>query len=263
MMQHEENGTTIDLVRYRLSSAEGDLRAAQILYEAGEYRGANNRAYYSLFHAINAVHALHGKAYKRHKDALANFNKDYVKTEIFPREIGRKIGAAEEIRHASDYDDFYLVNTKGSVPALELDDGQVLTEGAAIVQYLGDQVPEKELIPLPKTMERYRVMEWLNFIATELQKSFTPIFNPAYTSCREEAKKTLLRQFDFVDRRLTGKSYVMGERFTVVDAYLFTISTWIEAAELSVDQWKALSAYRKRISERPAVCRAMMAEGLV
>ena len=159
--------------------------------------------------------------------------------------------------------DFYLVNTKGSVPALELDDGQVLTEGAAIVQYLGDQVPEKELIPLPKTMERYRVMEWLNFIATELQKSFTPIFNPAYTSCREEAKKTLLRQFDFVDRRLTGKSYVMGERFTVVDAYLFTISTWIEAAELSVDQWKALSAYRKRISERPAVCRAMMAEGLV
>lgn len=159
--------------------------------------------------------------------------------------------------------DFYLVNTKGSVPALELDDGQVLTEGAAIVQYLGDQVPEKELIPLPKTMERYRVMEWLNFIATELQKSFTPIFNPAYTSCREEAKRTLLRQFDFVDRRLTGKSYVMGERFTVVDAYLFTISTWIEAAELSVDQWKALSAYRKRISERPAVCRAMMAEGLV
>lgn len=159
--------------------------------------------------------------------------------------------------------DFYLVNTKGSVPALELDDGQVLTEGAAIVQYLGDQVPEKELIPLPKTMERYRVMEWLNFIATELQKSFTPIFNPAYTSCREEAKKTLLRQFDFVDRRLTGKSYVMGERFTVVDAYLFTISTWIEAAELSIDQWKALSAYRKRISERPAVCRAMMAEGLV
>lgn len=159
--------------------------------------------------------------------------------------------------------DFYLVNTKGSVPALELDDGQVLTEGAAIVQYLGDQVPEKELIPLPKTMERYRVMEWLNFVATELQKSFTPIFNPAYTSCREEAKKTLLRQFDFVDRKLTGKSYVMGERFTVVDAYLFTISTWIEAAELSVDQWKALSAYRKRISERPAVCRAMMAEGLV
>ena len=87
-------------------------------------------------------------------------------------------------------------------------------------------------------------MEWLNFIATELQKSFTPIFNPAYASCREEAKKTLLRQFDFVDRRLTGKSYVMGERFTVVDAYLFTISTWIEAAELSVDQWKALSAYQ-------------------
>ena len=102
--------------------------------------------------------------------------------------------------------DFYLVNTKGSVPALELDDGQVLTEGAAIVQYLGDQVPEKELIPLPKTMERYRVMEWLNFIATELQKSFTPIFNPAYASCREEARKTLLRQFDFVDQQIRRAS---------------------------------------------------------
>lgn len=110
MMQHEENGTTMDLVQYRLSSAEEDLKSAKILYEAGEYRGANNRAYYALFHAINAVHALHGQAYKRHKGAIANFNKDYVKTEIFPREIGRKIGAAEEIRHASDYDDFYLAS---------------------------------------------------------------------------------------------------------------------------------------------------------
>ncbi len=110
MTQLKEYGTTMDLVHYRLSSAEDDLRAARILYEAGEYRGANNRAYYALFHAINAVHALHGMAYKRHKDAIANFNKDYVKTGIFPRDIGRKIGAAEEIRHASDYDDFYLAS---------------------------------------------------------------------------------------------------------------------------------------------------------
>ena len=74
------------------------------------YKGANNRAYYAIFHAINAVHALDGRAFKRHKDAIANFNKDYVKTEIFPREVGRKIGEAEEIRHASDYDDFYIAS---------------------------------------------------------------------------------------------------------------------------------------------------------
>ena len=81
---------------------------------AGEYKGANNRAYYAIFHAINAVHALDGRAFKRHKDAIANFNKDYVKTEIFPREVGRKIGEAEEIRHASDYDDFYIASKEES-----------------------------------------------------------------------------------------------------------------------------------------------------
>lgn len=168
-----------------------------------------------------------------------------------------------QMKETASGHDFYLVNTKGSVPVLEFDNGDVLTEGAVIVQYLGDLVPEKALIPAPKTMERYRLMEWLNFIATELQKSFTPIFNPAYASCREAARQTLLRQFDFVDRQLVGKSYVMGEQFTVADAYLFTIITWMEAAELSIDQWKTLSAYRKNVSERPAVRRALVAEGLV
>lgn len=91
-------------------TAKSDLKSARILFAAEEYKGANNRAYYAIFHAINAVHALNGKAYKRHKDAIANFNKDYVKTGIFTREIGRKIGEAEEIRHASDYDDFYIAS---------------------------------------------------------------------------------------------------------------------------------------------------------
>lgn len=80
------------------------------MFDAEEYKGANNRAYYAIFHAINAIHALNGKAYKRHKDAIGNFNKDYVKTGIFSREVGRKIGEAEEIRHASDYDDFYIAS---------------------------------------------------------------------------------------------------------------------------------------------------------
>lgn len=107
---NEETGTKKDLVLYRIQSAKSDLKSAKILLDAEEYKAANNRAYYAIFHAINAVHALNEKAYKRHKDVVANFNKDYVKTEIFPREIGRKIGEAEEIRHASDYDDFYIAS---------------------------------------------------------------------------------------------------------------------------------------------------------
>lgn len=107
---NEETGTKKDLVLYRIQSAKSDLKSAKILLDAEEYKAANNRAYYAIFHAINAVHALNEKAYKRHKDAVANFNKDYVKMEIFPREIGRKIGEAEEIRHASDYDDFYIAS---------------------------------------------------------------------------------------------------------------------------------------------------------
>ena len=108
MEQPNNIGTREDLYKYRVASAKEALESARILMNVNSYRAANNRAYYAIFYAINAVHALNGVAYKRHKDALANFNKDYVKTEIFPRSLGRKIGHAEDIRHASDYDDFYI-----------------------------------------------------------------------------------------------------------------------------------------------------------
>ena len=109
MTQHNEKGTRRDLVLYRLEVAKSDIKSAKILLDAGECRGANNRAYYGIYHAISAIHALDGNAYKRHKDALANFNKNYIKTEIFPRNFWEgKIAEAEEIRHASDYDDFYI-----------------------------------------------------------------------------------------------------------------------------------------------------------
>lgn len=115
MEQHDcKIGTKQDLVLYRLETAKKNLKSARALFAIDDYKGANNRSYYSIFHAINAVHAVSGKAYKRHKDAIANFNKDYVKTTIFPREIGRKIGRAEEIRHASDYDDFYIASKEES-----------------------------------------------------------------------------------------------------------------------------------------------------
>ena len=107
-MQPDEKGTQKDLIFYRIETAQSDIKAAEILLNAKEFRGANNRAYYGIYHAISAIHALDGNAYKRHKDVLANFNKNYIKTEIFPRKLGRKIVEAEEIRHASDYDDFYI-----------------------------------------------------------------------------------------------------------------------------------------------------------
>lgn len=107
-MQPNEIGSQKDLVLYRIETAKEDLNSAKILRDANSYKGANNRTYYAVFHALNAIHALSGVAYKRHKDAIANFNKEYVKTNIFPREMGRKIAGIEEIRHASDYDDFYI-----------------------------------------------------------------------------------------------------------------------------------------------------------
>lgn len=109
-MKQPDNGigTVKDLVLHRIETAKSDIKSAQILLDAGEYRSANNRAYYGIYHAISSIHALDGNAYKKHKDALANFNKEYVKTELFPRSIGRRISEAAEIRHASDYDDFYI-----------------------------------------------------------------------------------------------------------------------------------------------------------
>lgn len=126
MEQHNNEGTKYDLARYRLETAKSDLRSAKLLLEADEYRGANNRAYYAIYHAISAVHALAGKAYKRHKDALSNFNKDYIHSEVFPKTYGRRIADAEEIRHASDYDDFYVA-TKSEVEK-QIDTATELTE---------------------------------------------------------------------------------------------------------------------------------------
>ncbi len=96
------------MVLHRIETSKSDIKAAKILLDAGEYRSANNGAYYGMYHAISAIHAMDGNAYKKHKDALANFNKEYVKTEVFPRNIGRRVAEAAEVRHASDYDDFYI-----------------------------------------------------------------------------------------------------------------------------------------------------------
>lgn len=118
-MEQHELGNEYDLAAYRLERAKTDVKSAKILFDAAEYKGANNRAYYVVYHAITAVHALDGKTYKRHKDALENFNKDYIRTEIFPRTMGRRISKAQEIRHASDYDDFYLATKSEALEQIE------------------------------------------------------------------------------------------------------------------------------------------------
>lgn len=159
-------------------------------------------------------------------------------------------------------EDYYLINTKGAVPALQLDDGNILTEGAVIIQYLADQVPEKKLIPVAGTLDRYRVQEWLNFIAMDFQKNFLPIFHSDFTASKEAAVKLLQKQGDYLDRQLVGKNWLMGDRFTVADIYLFVIASWLQYAGIDIGQWKQLSAWWQRVAARPAVQKALAEEGL-
>ena len=139
----ENFGTKEDLAMHRLQTVKSNFKSARILFEAKEYKSANNRAYYAVFHAINAIHALNGKAYKRHKDAVSNFNKDYVKTEIFPREMGRRIGEAEEIRHASDYDDFYMAGREETKRQIETADEFIGMAERYCMQQIREKIEEE------------------------------------------------------------------------------------------------------------------------
>jgi len=160
--------------------------------------------------------------------------------------------------------DYRTINSNGYVPALLLDDGQVLTEGPAIVQYLADRAPETRLAPPVGSMERYRLMEWLNFISTELHKSFGTLFNPQAPEAWKDLVKTqLARRFDYVNSRLDGKVWLMGDDFTVVDAYLFTVLGWGNYVGVDLAPWPNLIAYQGRVAARPAVQAALKAEGLI
>ena len=171
--------------------------------------------------------------------------------------------ASTKTKKLADGSDFYQINPKGMVPVLELDDGARLTEGPAIVQYLADRRPESNLAPKAGSMERYRLMEWLNFVTSELHKSYTPLFNPAMP---EEGKAVyrarLLERLQWVDGQLEGKDYLMGSQFTVADAYLFTVTNWSKVVGVDMGALKNLNAFRERVAARPAVKAAMEAEGL-
>jgi glutathione S-transferase len=163
-----------------------------------------------------------------------------------------------------DGTDYYTINPKGYVPLLELDDGQRLSEGPAIVQYLADQAPESGLAPAAGTFPRYRLIEWLNFISTELHKSYSPLFNPAIP---EEAKAVyrdkIVGRYKYIDEQLEGRNYVMGDQFTVADAYLFTVTNWASRVGVDLSGFARVQAFQARVANRPAVQAAMKAEGLI
>ncbi len=160
--------------------------------------------------------------------------------------------------------DFKTINSKGSVPALQLDDGSVLTEGPAIVQYLADLAPEKNLAPAAGTMARYRLMETLNFISTELHKGFSPLFNPATTEEGKQAAIANLKpRISLIAKQLGDANYLGGTQFTVADAYLFVVLSWSAYVNLSLADWPTVQAFLARVAARPAVHAAMVAEGLI
>lgn len=155
------------------------------------------------------------------------------------------------------------VNDKGFVPVLELDDGQRITEVAVILQYLADQKPELGLIPPAGTIARYRVLEWLNFTATELHKAYWPLFHDGAEVEKAKAKEKLEKNFSWVEAKLGDKPFLMGEQFTVADAYLLTVINWMRAGGLDANKWPKLKAYRSRLRDRPSVHAALEAEGLL
>lgn len=159
--------------------------------------------------------------------------------------------------------DFLAINPKGYVPTLVTSAGDVLTEGPAIVQYLADLAPEKELAPAAGTMARVRLQEWLNFISTELHKSFTPLFRNAPAEWQEVVRAGLAARLSLVAATLEKQPHLLGEHFSVADAYLFTVLNWAKWVKLDLSPWPALGAYLARIAARPAVQQALKKEGLI
>lgn len=172
--------------------------------------------------------------------------------------------ASTKSHKLQDGTDYYGINPLGYVPMLELDDGTRLREGPAIVQYIADLAPNKNLAPANGTLSRYRLQEWLTFIGTEMHKTYSPMFNP---SMPEEAKaifRTKLQsRYEWLDGELAGKDYLMGDHFTVADGYLFTVTNWTKPTGVDISPYANVQAWHARVGARPAVQEAMKTEGLL
>ena len=174
------------------------------------------------------------------------------------------VKAPTKTHKLADGTDYYTINPLGYVPLLELDDGTRLTEGPAIVQYIADQVPAKNLAPANGTLPRYKLQSWLTFIGTELHKNFGPLFNPATPQEMKDAtKERLAGRFKWVDGELAGKQFLMGDTFSVADGYLFTVTNWTKPTGVDISGFANIQAFRERVGARPAVQAAMKAEGLL
>jgi glutathione S-transferase len=190
---------------------------------------------------------------------------------LSPHIVSREAGIPVELQKVSTKDktmegggDYWQVNGKGYVPALKLEDGEILTEGPAIVQYLADRKPESGLAPKNGTLERYRLQEWLNFLTSEVHKQFSPLFKPnTPEDYKPVAKENLAKRFDWLEKQLAGKDYLMGKTFTVADAYLFVLLGWTKPTGIDLSRWPNLAAYHARVAGRPKVKEAMLAEGLI
>ncbi len=169
--------------------------------------------------------------------------------------------ASTKSHKLQDGTDYYGINPLGYVPMLELDDGTRLREGPAILQYIADLVPLKNLAPAAGTMPRYRLQEWLNFIGTEMHKGFSPLFNPATPDeYKAVVKARLASRYTWLESELAGKEYLMGEHFNVADGYLFTITNWAKPLGIDLSPYPTVMAWHARVGARPAVQEALKAE---
>jgi glutathione S-transferase len=190
---------------------------------------------------------------------------------LSPHIVLREAGANFELEQVNNQEkktksgaDYWSINPKGQVPVLEFDNGERLTEGPVVVQWIADQNPASGLIPAAGKPERYRVQEWLNFITSELHKSFGPIFRPTTPDAYKTiSKENLGKRFDWLDKQLAGKQYLMGDKFSVADAYLFTVLRWTGRIDMDLAKWPNLKAYLDRVAARPKVQEALKAEGLL
>ena len=173
-----------------------------------------------------------------------------------------KVDTAKHL--TADGTDYHHINPKGQVPVLELDDGTRLTEGPVIAQYIADQAGATSLMPAAGTLARYRVMEWQNYITSELHKSFTPLFRPELDTTAKQTLAGLLRKkLEWVETQLAGKQFLTGDAFTVADAYLFVVANWSKFVQLDISDLAHLQAFMARVAQRPAVHSALQAEGLL
>lgn len=186
---------------------------------------------------------------------------------IVARELGIDI-ALEKVdtktKQTETGRDFLQVNPKGYVPALELASGEVLTEGTAIVQYLADRKPEAKLAPANGTFERARLQETLGYISTELHKTYTPLFYPTTPAeVKQERKDYLRKRYGLIEQTLTRQPYLLGNEFSVADAYLFAVTNWAGHVDLDLSEFKAVNEFQQRVASRPAAQAALEAEGLI